>query len=212
MDPSPLFIFSMYEPPHFFQRISDPPAHIMAQLGTLTQQLWVRSNGPQRHRLLCLGDEHKPVAGTSEAALYFELSCSRIFRNKQAVVTSAAGCSPSKLLLKYRGWSFGRHKYTQETFAESFRGLHEILSSVDSGFPFVLEFQSQKLAQDGFLPPNTVIQLLPEIKKMTTRSSAPSVSNHSEVVQPNRIPWESFPGPDTESTDFQLHKLIKSIK
>lgn len=100
----------------------------------------------------------------------------------------------------------------QETFAESFRGLHEILSSVDSGFPFVLEFQSQKLAQDGFLPPNTVIQLLPEIKKMTTRSSAPSVSNHSEVVQPNRIPWESFPGPDTESTDFQLHKLIKSIK
>jgi hypothetical protein len=112
MDPSPLFIFSMHEPPHFFNRISDPPAHIMAQLGTLTQQLAVRSNDPQRHRLPCLGDEHKPVAGNSEAALYFELPCSRIFRNKQAVVTSATGFSPSKLFLKYRGWSFGRHKYT----------------------------------------------------------------------------------------------------
>ena len=98
-------------------------------------------------------------------------------------------------------------RHPHETFVEAFCRLQEILSSIDSGFSFVLAFQIQKLAQDGFLPPNIVIQLLPGIRKMTTRSSMPICVKAIRKMF-NQI---EFAGPDTEATGFQLHKLIKLL-
>jgi hypothetical protein len=203
----PSFIFSMYEPPHFFQRISDPLAELMAQLGIQTEQVAVRSNGPQRHRLPCLDDEHKHVAGS---CFVYRIVLKQDLSEQAGGSDMSSRMQSLKIAPTIPRMIFRKTQIhqPQETFAESFRRLHEILSSIDSGFPFVLAFQIQKLAQDGFLPPNTVIQLLPEIKKMTTRSSAP-ICVKTIRKWFNQI---EFPGPDTESTNFQLPKLIKSMK
>jgi hypothetical protein len=139
MDPSLLFIFSMYEPRRFFQRISDPLAHLMAQLGIQTQQVAVRSSGPQRHRLPCLGDEHKPVAGSCfvyRIVLKRDLSEQAVGSDIRSRMQSLK-IAPTIPRMIFRKTQIHQ---PQETFAVSFRRLHEILSSVDSGLPFVLAF------------------------------------------------------------------------
>jgi hypothetical protein len=95
-----------------------------------------------------------------------------------------------------------------ETFAEGFSKLHKTLSSLSAGLPFVISFQVQKLAQDGFLPPNTVMQLLPEIKNIAARSSAAICVNSIRKLF-NQI---DFAGPETEATNFQLYELIVQLK
>jgi hypothetical protein len=96
----PSFILSMYEPPHFFQKISDPLVNLMAQLGINPHQvLEPQKNGPQRHRLPCLDDEHKSVAGSCfvyRIILKQDLS-------EQAEVTLAVECNFSRLPMQCRG-------------------------------------------------------------------------------------------------------------
>ncbi|KAE9382198.1 RdRP-domain-containing protein [Stipitochalara longipes BDJ] len=203
----PSFIFSMYEPPHFFQKISDPLADLMAQLGLQSRQLVVQKSGPQRHRLPCLDDEHKSVAGSCfvyrillRPELPGQAGESDISNRMQSL--KVVPTMPKMIFRKTQ------IREPQETFAEAFQRLYVNLSSIKSSFPFVLAFQIQKLAQDGFLPPDTVIQLLPEIKKMTTRSPLPVCVKAIRKLF-NQI---EFPGPETEASAFQFDELIKLLK
>ncbi|KAN0121734.1 RdRP domain containing protein [Hyaloscypha variabilis] len=203
----PSIIFSMYEPPHFFQRISDPLVDLMAQLGLQPQQLEVRKNGPQRHRLPCLDDGHKPIAGS---CLVYRVLLKHDLSEQAGGSDISSRIQSLKIVPTMPRMIFRRTKVRQpqETFAEAFQRLYTNLSSIESGFPFVLAFQIQKLAQDGFLPPNTILQLLPEIKKMTTRSSMPICVKAIRKLF-NQI---EFPGPETEASAFRIDKLTKLLK
>ena len=206
--PEPSFIFSMYEPPHFFQKISDPLADLLAQLNIHAYQaVAVRKNGPQRHRLPCLDEDHKAIAGSClvyrivlEPDLAKQAGGSDISSRMQSLKNTHT--IPRMIFRRTQ------IQQPQETFAGAFRRLYERLSSIGSGFPFVLAFQIQKLAQDGFLPPTTVIQLLPEIKKMTTRSSMPICVKAIRKLF-NQI---EFPGPETEANSFHLDAVTKLLR
>lgn len=199
------FIFSMHEPPRFFQKIYDPLADLMAQLSIQFRQ--PPKNDPERHRLPCIDDEHKKIAGS--CLVY------RIVLKTDLSGPSARSDVGDRMhsLRKAHGMPAIIPRKThirqpRESFAAGFGRLQQTLSGSAVGLPFVLLFQIQKLAQDAYLPPLTVLQLLPEIKDMTTRTPmAVCVSTVRKLF--NQI---QFPGPETEATEFQLEELVDLLK
>jgi hypothetical protein len=95
-----------------------------------------------------------------------------------------------------------------ETFAAAFNRLQQTLSSMAVDIPFVLKFQIQKLAQDNYLPPQTVLQLIPEIRSMM-RSSEVHVCVNAIRKLFNQI---SFSGPEADSTEFELNEVVEYLK
>jgi len=203
----PAFIFSMFEPPHFFQKIPDSLVDLMTLLGINSQPTPARKNGPQRHRLPCLDDQHKSIAGSCFVyRITLKTDLSELAGGSD--ISSRMQCLRFSHVMPKMIFRGTEIRLPKETFAQGFSRLHQALSSMSVGLPFVLSFQIQKLAQDGFLPPQTVIQLLPEIKKMTSRSSTPiSVSAIRKFF--NQI---GFAGPETEAAGFQLDELINQLK
>ena len=72
-----------------------------------------------------------------------------------------------------------------------------------AAFPFGLKFQLQRLAQNGYLPPRTVVAFMDIVAK---HSKGIGEDNTTKAVRRllGQIP---FAGPETEATDLSLQKL-----
>ena len=207
---NPSFIFSMQEPPRFFEKISDPITDLMDQLsmtGARIPRNLVRKNVPQRHRLPCLDDEHQPIAGS---CLVYRVAIKQDHVTYSPEASSVGDLMQS--LRKAHGMPAMIHRRTRlhqlvHSWAYQFRRLEDSLSSLSIGLPFEVCFQIQKLAQDAYLLPRTVQELLPEIRAMNQRSTAVCVRAIRKLF--NQIP---FPGPETEAHEFQHQTLVDLLR
>ncbi|KAM3066365.1 hypothetical protein ACMFMG_003126 [Clarireedia jacksonii] len=92
----------------------------------------------------------------------------------------------------------------QDSLAE----LLETLGSMSNDIPFPLAFQITKLAQNGYLPPSQVLDLLPEFTAMAERTNvAVAVAAIRKLA--HQIPWA---GPDTEAENFDRDIIIELFK
>jgi hypothetical protein len=89
----------------------------------------------------------------------------------------------------------------QQAFTSSFRALPDRDS-------FAVKFQMQKLAQDGYLPPSTVIKMIPDIVLMMQRSGvAVTVSAIRKLFL--EVPYH---GPEAEAHEFHVDALLQKLK
>jgi hypothetical protein len=185
-------------------RISVCPDGIQTKsLGALFETLFVdNDDGPDRNRVPGLDKYHEEIAG----------SC-LVYR---FIISKGSGLKdPSKNLSLTRGLpSMVRRNIitSQPTvpYRAQLRNLLQHLSPIPGTFtlPFGIRFQLQKLAQNGYLSPLKVVDLLPELKEMHARSgSRVCVSAIRRLSR--QIPYA---GPDTEAKHFDLRHLTTSLR
>ncbi|KAK0108656.1 hypothetical protein ONS95_003448 [Cadophora gregata] len=203
----PSFIFSMREAPRFFQKIlSDPLADLMAQLGIRSEEIPAqnRRGGPERHRLPYLDDMHQKTAGSC-FVYRVELQPVPFGRDDVTERMQSLRVAPGLPRVIHRRTDVIRPR---QTFAEGVQVLQTILSSSTTTIPFPLAFQILKLALDGYLPPLTVVKMVPAIQDMARRTSV-LISVKSIRKLFNQL---DYPGPDSEATEFELSEVLQQLK
>ena len=93
------------------------------------------------------------------------------------------------------------------SFNSELAQLLSVLSNDCDSLDFGLKFQVQRLAQNGYLAPARVIELLPEIILVFRRSG---ITTSIEALRKlfKQLP---FPGPETEAKVFSKENLIKLL-
>ncbi|KAF4629048.1 hypothetical protein G7Y89_g9100 [Cudoniella acicularis] len=206
---SPSFLFSMCEPPHFFEQMEVPLHDLLAQLGVGAQARQPNTRrGPTIHRLPYLNEEHKPIAGS---CLVYRI----VLKREQSQPGELGG--HMQQLRKARAMPPLHHHnltiYTpSESYTEGFARLDRNLSGLSNPLPFVVSFQIQKLAQDGYLPPSTAISLIPYVIGMWLRS--PTDERELICVGAIRRLFNQIPyaGPDIEAEDLALRSIVSLLK
>lgn len=167
----PAITFTMLEAPRFFERIdADPVAELMSRLNIKAQTTRTppdRRRGPDRKRLPYLNEQHKKVAGS---CLVYRMSLPPYQLTKFGDLLDIGGLMAS--FAKIRGMPTVLHQSPRicrslEPYATGFEKLQGILSSISGQLPFVLKFQIQRLAHDGFLSPFRILSLLPNFEKLS---------------------------------------------
>jgi hypothetical protein len=193
--PRPAITMTLTEAPHFFQSIdkeSDLSA-LMEDIFSIFDDKIRR--GPSRERVPGLSSDHEKIAGS---CLVYRIGLADSTFDEQMKALSHARGIPSPIR---------RHidiHTPKERYEVEMSKLLQAFSTSHTKLPFSVKFQVQKLAQNGYLSPNKVLALLPEISALSSRSKVRVCVNVIRRLF-QQIP---FPGPETEAKEFQLEALI----
>ncbi|KFY38800.1 hypothetical protein V494_04194 [Pseudogymnoascus sp. VKM F-4513 (FW-928)] len=155
--------------------------------------------GQSRQRVSGLDTEHKKISGN---CLVYQIG-----------LVSSSLSEQMKALSHARGIPLAIRRYidvrrSTERYGREMNTLLQTLATSYATLPFKIAYQVQKLAQNGYLSPNKVLELLPEISRLSRRSELRVCISAIRRLF-NQIP---FRGPDTDSTTFQLDALISLLK
>jgi hypothetical protein len=202
--PTPAMTFTLREAPRIFQSTNVNPPTQPNDLISLMEDLFgdhglSTDRGPQRDRVPGLDQDHQRIAGSC-LVYRFSLAETRELNAQVKALSQAHGMSSmTRRQINVRKPS--------EPYATEFSRLQQLLSPPTS-LPFAITFQVQKLAQNGYLPPSKVIRLLPEVKRMASRSGK-SVTVNAIRKLFLQIPYA---GPDTDHTFFRLESLVNMLR
>ncbi|KAJ8071651.1 hypothetical protein OCU04_001972 [Sclerotinia nivalis] len=194
---------TLHQPPHFFK---DPAKEDIFGITNMLRTMNLRNGNhhlPKRSRIAAFDEEHREIAGSSLAyrcTLKGIGGFSLDVEQKLESLKNARGI-PSMI----------HHPVavTQptESHIAGLRRLQEALGSFNNILPFPLTFQVQKLAQNGFLSPRQVIDLLPTFTSMFKRSSLPIC-----VAATRRLFHQlPFPGPNVKAEDFDKNAIVELL-
>jgi hypothetical protein len=201
--PRPAITMALTEAPHLFQSIDKgcmtpnmDGSDFFVPMEDLFSTLDINNQrGPSRERLLGLSSEHEKIAGS---CLVYRIGLvNSTFDEQMSALGHARGIPPS----------IRRHidiHTPKERYEVEMGKLLQTFSTSYTGLPFAVKFQVQKLAQNGYLSPNKVLALLPEISDLSSRSRVRVCVNAIRRLF-QQIP---FPGPEIEAREFQLEALI----
>lgn len=96
----------------------------------------------------------------------------------------------------------------RRSYAAEQTRLSTALATQYGDVPFSLQFQMQRLVQNGYLSPAKVTELLPAVSQMWRRSSVQIGVDALRKVF-NQIP---FPGPGAGAEDFKVSRLVELLK
>jgi hypothetical protein len=96
----------------------------------------------------------------------------------------------------------------REPLANELRRLQQAFVTSYSNIPFPIMFQLQRLAQDGYLSPRSVIQLFPEIISMAKRSGT-SITVSALLKLFHQVPYR---GPEAEAYEFHYDTLVQKLR
>jgi hypothetical protein len=200
--PSPAIAFTLREAPRFFQSrdptLSQDFARAMESL--FGDYDLPNSNGPERERLPGLNRGHQKIAGSCLVYRFLLTKTSELDDQIRAI-SKTRGLPPM----------IRRHINACQpkvSYAARFSALLLQLSPTASSLPFSVKFQLQKLAQNGYIPPSKVVELLPEVKRMFARSNIRVCINAIRKLF-LQIP---FAGPDSEPDCFKLQSLMNLLR
>ncbi len=186
--------FSLYVAPKFFENMTTDVLELALQ------RLTIRKGGQDftRKRITALSKEHETVVSSC--------LCYRI------MLSSAADTSGIRAL---RHCPEIPHSVSWETseilttpFAAQLTALHSALSgSRYSSLPFDLKFQMQKLAQNGYLKPAKVVELLAVVSRHVKERDVKVVTRSVRTLC-GQIP---FAGPGTVVEDLSLETLAQML-
>lgn len=195
--PRPAMTISLREAPHFFNSIVEPVG-----LSSLFESLNI---GPKssntRKRLPALNSEHEKIAGS---CLVYRIGLiGSTFDDQVNAIGNARGILPPAV--RYHTVI---HKH-EERYAAAMNSLIQALSKLENKLlPFALKFQVQKLAQNGYLPPQKVLALLPEIANLLERTDLRVCVNTVRAL----FHQLQFAGPETDAQNFELRALIDLLR
>jgi hypothetical protein len=158
-----------------------------------------------RIRIPCLGSEHKTIA---QSCLVYRIELTSILERQGRGLRFSPDI-PTAIYQRTRS------QQPQNPFTTEFRRMNDAFTSssfsdgekfITRGFPTL--FQMQKLAQNGYLPPASVIELLPEAILMSERSG---VDIAAEVIR-KLFHQINFRGPETEAHNFDTQSLIELLR
>ncbi|MCJ1369479.1 hypothetical protein MMC20_000690 [Loxospora ochrophaea] len=160
-----------------------------------------RANGPQQPKWARVSSVNPDHDSVFSSCMVYRI----LFRDAALAVSSTLkkvdGLPPATL------WPT-RVLMPKNPFAKRLSQISEALATRYDNIPFVLKFQMQRLVQSGFLSPLRVLELLPELSAMVSRSSLAICLGALRRLF-SQIP---FPGPESEAEDLGLDALVKLIR
>lgn len=194
---------TLHQSPHFF---NSPPKDDLLEMINLFGNVNLRNGSrphPKRSRVAGFGDKHKEIAGSSlvyRCTFKDTNGFSSDVERKLETLKNARGIPP----MIYHSASIINPR---ESHIIGLRKLHEALESFNNELPFPLTFQVQKLAQNGYLSPRQIIDLLPAFNSMFGRTTLPiCVTTMRRLFL--QIP---YPGPNVKAEDFDKNAIIELL-
>jgi RNA dependent RNA polymerase len=184
--------------PHFSERAEE--TDVEALLKNLQLKYGARGKKkPEWKRLPSLSSEHQKIV--SSCLVYRVRISSPLFNNRIRSLKVAGELPPIIYLRTHSRPSI-------EPITAEYKRLQQVFVGSDSALPFPIMFQMQKLAQDAYLPPSTVIELLPEVSLMARRSgTAITVSAIRKLFH-----QVDYRGPEAEAYQFNLETLLETLR
>lgn len=195
----PTMTFSLSEAPKFFEVITTEMADVNGNnLTEMLQGMSLRrpSHNYTRKRICALSQLHETVVAS---CLCYRVTLVQPDDLKGVQALKKFPAIPGSI-------SWTTSTSTREPFAGQIKMLNSALA--DGGkygkIPFEVKFQMQKLAQNGYLPPSRVVDLLAVVaRQLKTGADYRAIAGAVRSLL-GQIP---FPGPDTESSDLSLKTL-----
>ena len=191
---NPSITFSLYVAPKLFESISTNVLELALQRLTIRKE----SQDYTRKRITALSREHKTVVSSC--------LCYRV------MLSSAADIAGVRALRHYpeipHSVSWDTSEVMTTPFAAQLTALHSALSgSRYSSLPFDLKFQMQKLAQNGYLKPAKVVELLAVVSSHVKERDVKVVTRSVRTLCA-QIP---FAGPGTDASELSLEALTQML-
>ncbi|ERF76596.1 hypothetical protein EPUS_05869 [Endocarpon pusillum Z07020] len=199
--PQPGMTLTLTEAPHFSQPVGKANGTTTGDLSDVLKTVLTFSpqSGPSKERLPGLNIEHEKIAGS---CLVYRIGLVNSTLNEHMDALSHARGIPPTTRCHTR-----IHSPKGQYGAEMSR-LRQALTEANTRLPFEVKFQVQKLAQSGYLSPNKVLALLPEVASLWSRS------NIRVCVNAIRRLFQQLPfaGPNTDAVEFQLEAITSLLK
>ena len=191
---NPSITLSLSEAPKLFESLNTDILSIaLKQLGINKP-----SQGFTRKRVTALSKDHGGVVSSC--------LCYRIILSNAADITGVRALKHFSETPKSIVWNTS--EVLRTPFATQMTNLHSALTgSRYSSLPFDLKFQMQKLAQNGYLSPAKVIELLAVVAGHVKERNARVVTQSVRTLH-GQIP---FAGPETEALDLSLNTLTQML-
>ncbi|KAL5344777.1 hypothetical protein ACLOAV_010174 [Pseudogymnoascus australis] len=204
--PQPAITVTLSEAPHFFKSANSGDStsttltmnteHLVRLMESLITK---PTQGQSRLRVPGLDSEHEKISGS---CLVYRIGLvSDSLSEQMKALSYARGIPPT--IRRHVSMRRSKDRYVTEM-----NRLLQTLATSYSTLPFEIAFQVQKLAQNSYLSPSTVLELLPEIVCLWKRSDH-RVCTRAVRRLFNEIP---FRGPDTDAMTFQVDTLISLLK
>lgn len=190
---NPSITFSLSEAPKLFESLK---ANI---LEVALQSLAIR-NGRQvftRRRITALSKEHETVVSSC--------LCYRIMLSNTADIAGVRALRHYPEIPDSISWDTSAVMRTP--FTAQMTALHSALSTRYGNLTFDLKFQMQKLAQNGYLSPAKVVELLAVVSRHAKERDVRVVTQSVQTLF-GQIP---FAGPTTEASDLCLERLTQML-
>ena len=199
----PSITFSLSESPKLFANlIPDIPETLKSMFQKLDIHKTKKDNTKNditRKRVTALSKEHEAVVSSC--------FCYRIMLSHAADV---AGVRALRLIPEIPdSFIWETSEIMTTTFATQMSALNSALGGSRYGnLSFDLKFQMQKLAQNGYLSPVKVVELLAVVSRHVKERDVETVTQSLRTLQ-GRIP---FAGPATEASDLSLETLTQILE
>lgn len=191
---NPTITFQLLEAPRLFEKLNANLLEIYFQKVALHKE----SRPHERKRITALSKEHETVASSC--------LCYRIMLSNIADLAGVRALRHIPAIPDSITWD--TYATMKTPFAAQMSALHSAMSGSKYGnLPFELKFQMQKLAQNGYLSPDKVADLLAEVSRHAKQRAV------SVVTQSVRTLFEQIPfaGPATEASDLSLVTLTEML-
>ncbi|EGP83253.1 RNA-directed RNA polymerase [Zymoseptoria tritici IPO323] len=155
---------------------------------------------PKKIRLSGINNVHQKVAGTCWAYRFVLEDARKLPDLRKLLAKNAKMCSVQALKTKTT--------YPKDFLEDNFIRLsHELTRGTWPRKPFTVHYQIERLARNGYLPPLTVIKLLPKISILyDTYGDDPVCAALRRLSRD--VP---FPGPGTQAHDFTVGSLEEQL-
>jgi hypothetical protein len=158
-------------------------------------------NRNKRRRICGFSENHRLIAGSS---LVYRVAISENFSNLLEAKLEGLKHARGIPAIMHHPVAVCAPEIPHHT---SLAELSDTLASMSNDIPFPLAFQITKLAQNGYLPPALVLDLLPEFIALADGDNvALAVATIRKLCY--QIPWA---GPDTEAENFDRDLIIELL-
>ena len=191
---NPSITFALSEAPKLFENLDTDILEVALRRLDISKA----SQGFKRKRITALDEEHETVVSSC--------LCYRIILSNVVDIAGIRALRHSPEIPDSIPWN------TSEFMKISFAGQMTALKSSLTGsryrnLPFELKFQMQKLAQNGYLSPAKVVELLAVVACHAKERDVKVVTQSIRTLQ-GRIPYA---GPATEASEVSLDTLTQIL-
>ncbi|KAL8661326.1 MAG: hypothetical protein Q9202_005691 [Teloschistes flavicans] len=192
---NPYLTFTLSQAPRMFEK-EPKDMDILDTLGTLALNGAAKQTSPSRRRITALDSSHQAVVSNS---------LSYRFRLRPEDVRTVLASRDLPGNLEVVQWDVSA--IAQDPVRIQMSRLNIALSTQDELFSFETKFQLQRYAQNGYIPPYKVIELMELI-----RTKFDTVDHSTLATAVHRLTFQiPFPGAGTESSELSLETLLQQL-